>query len=124
MINVCIALPFFHTFTGFDPTSSFCDHSKLNFFYVCVKYNERDDVTNLFKELCNEPLRITDNHLNILYYPKRSSFNSIDHERMDAFNATPNSNLRSIPFLRKGLNERTKRACLQSGWFWKEGKKA
>ena len=91
----------------------------------------KDDVTNLLKELCNESLRITDNHLNILekfvlsvYYPKRSSFKSIDPERMDAFNATPNSNLQSIPFSRKGLKEHTKRACLQSSWLWKEGKKS
>ena len=69
--------------------------------------------------MCNEPLRITDNHLNILekfvlsvYYPKRSSFKSIDPERMDAFNATPNSNLQPIPFSRKGLKEHTKRGWL------------
>ena len=89
-----------------------------------MKYNEKGDITNLFKELCNEPLHITDNHLNILenfvlslHYPKRSSFKSIRHERTDVFNATPNLNLRSIPFSRKGLNEHTKRACLQSDWL-------
>ena len=94
-----------------------------------MKYNEKDDVTNLFKEFCNELLGITENHLNILekfvlsvYYPKWSSFKSIDHERMDALNATPNSNLRSIPFSRKGLKEHIKRAFLQSGWLWKESK--
>ena len=38
-----------------------------------------------------------------MYYPEQSSFKSIDHERMDTFNATPNSNLRSIPFSRKVL---------------------
>ena len=98
---------------------------------VWMKYNEKDDITNLFKELCNEPLHITDNHLNILEnfvlslpYPKRSSFKSIRHERTDVFNATPNLNLRSIPFSRKGLNEHTKRACLQSDWLWKEGDKS
>ena len=128
--DACIALPFFHAFTGCDTTLSFYNHSKLKFFDVWMKYNKKDDVTNLFKELCNEPLRITANHLNILekfvqsvYYPKRSSFKSIDHESMDAFNATPNSNLRLIPFSRKGLKEHTKRACLQSGWLWKEGEK-
>ena len=30
-----------------------------------MKYNEKDDVTNSSKELCNKPLLITDNHLNI-----------------------------------------------------------
>ena len=96
-----------------------------------MKYNEKDDVTNLFKELCNEPLRITDNYLNILekfvlpvYYPKRSSFKSIEHERMDAFNNTPNSNLQSLPCSRKGLKEHNKRVCLQNGWLWKEGEKS
>ena len=102
---VCIALPFFHALTGCDTASGFYNHSKFKFFDAWMKYNEKDDITNLFKELCNERLRITDNHLNILekfvlslYYPKRSSFKSIDHERMDDFNDTPNSDLRSIPF--------------------------
>ena len=79
--DVCMDLPFFHTFTERDTTSSFYNHSKLKLFYVCMKYNEENDGTNLFKELYNEPLPITDNHLNILekfvlsvYYPKRSSF--------------------------------------------------
>ena len=58
-----------------------------------------------------------------MHYPKRSSFKSVDHKRTDALNATPNSNLRSIPFSRKGSKEHIKRACLQSGWLWKEGKK-
>ena len=39
------------------------------------------------------------------------------------FNANPNSNLRLIPFSRNGLRKHTKRACLQSGWLWKEGEK-
>ena len=76
--DVCIALPFLHTFTGCDTTSSFYNHTKLKFFHVW-KYNEKDDVTNLFKELCNEPFHITDYHLNnsekftlSVYYPKRS----------------------------------------------------
>ena len=109
--NVCIALSFFHAFRGCDTTSSFHNHSKFKFFDFWMKCNEKDDLTNLFKELRNEPLRITDNHLNILekfvlsvYYPKRSSFKSIDH-----------ADFRSIPFSRKGLKEHTKRACLRSG---------
>ena len=104
--------------------SSFYNHSKVQFFDVWMKFNEKDDATNLFKKLCNEPLRITDIYVNILekfvlsaYYPKRSSFKSIDHEKMDAFNASPNSNLLPMPFLRKGLKEHNKRACLQSDWL-------
>ena len=132
--DACIALPFFHAFTGCDTTSTFYNHSKLTFFDVCMKYNEKDDVTNLFKESCNKPLCITVNHPNVLgkfflslYYPKRSSFKSIDHDRIDAFNATPNSNLLSIPFSRKGLKEHIceqAQACLQNGWLWKEGEKS
>ena len=96
-----------------------------------MKCNEKGDVTNLFKELYNEPFRMTDNYLNILEkfvllvnYHKRSSFKSIDHERMDAFNATPNSDLRSIPFSRRGSKEHTKQACLQSSRLWKESEKS
>ena len=42
---------------------------------------------------------------------------------MDAFNATLNSDLPSIPFSIKGLKEHIKRACLQSVWLWKEVEK-
>ena len=97
-----------------------------------MKYNEKDDVTNLPKELRNEALRITPSYqLNIfekfflsVYHPKRSSFKSIDHETMDAFNAPPNSNLRSISFSRKCLKEHTKQTCLESGSLWKEDEKS
>ena len=97
-----------------------------------MKYNEKDDVTNLPKELRNEALRITPSYqLNIfekfflsVYHPKRSSFKSIDHETMDAFNASPNSNLRSISFSRKCLKEHAKQTCLESGSLWKEDEKS
>ena len=36
-----------HAFTA----SSFYNHSKVKFFDVWMKYNEKDDVTNFFKEL-------------------------------------------------------------------------
>ena len=51
------------------------------------------------------------------------SFEGIDHERMKAFQANPNSYLRSIPPSRNGLKEHIKRSCLQSGWLWKEREK-
>ena len=85
-----------------------------------MKYNEKDDVTNLPKELRNEALRITPSYqLNIfekfflsVYHPKRSSFKSIDHETMDAFNASPNSN-----FLFEKMFKRTHQASLFRKWF-------
>ena len=55
---------FFHAFTECD-MSSFYNHNKFKFFDAWMKYNEKDDVTNSSKELCNKPLLITDNHLNI-----------------------------------------------------------
>ena len=95
-----------------------------------MKYRQKEDVTNVFKELCNEPLSVTENQLNILekfklfvYYPKQSKTECINIERMYAFNANPNSNLRLITFSRNGLREHTKRACLQNGYLWKEGEK-
>ena len=68
-------------------------------------------------------LNIIEKFVLSVYYPERSSFKSIDHKRMDAFTASLNSNLQSVPFSRKGLKEHTKRACFQSGWFCKEGEK-
>ena len=130
--DLWIAHPFCHAFNGCDRTSSFYNQFFFNnkFFDVWMKYNKKDDVTNLSKELCDELLRITDNHLNILeslscqcYYTKRSSLKCVNHERMGAFNATLNSNFQSISFSRKGLKEHIKRARLQSGWLWKEDDK-
>ena len=53
--DVWIALPFFLAFTRCGTTSSFYNLSKSKFFDVWMKYKEEDDVTNLSKELCNEP---------------------------------------------------------------------
>ena len=95
-----------------------------------MKYKDKDNITSVFKKLCNEPNCVTENHVDILekfllsvYFPKQMSFEGIDHERMKAFLANPNSNLRSIPPSRNGLKEHIKRSCLQSGWLWKEGEK-
>ena len=120
----------FHAFIGRDITSSFYNHSKLNFFDCWMKYKQKDDVTKTFKELCNEPLSISENQLDVLekfilfvYFPKQTSYECINIERMNAFIASPHSNLRLIPCSRNGLREHIKRACLQSGWLWKEGEK-
>ena len=93
-------------------------------FLMLALNSQKEDVTDVFKELCNEPLSVTENQLDILekfilfvYYPKQSKTECINIERMNAFNANPNSNLRLIPFSRNGLREHTKRACLQSGWL-------
>ena len=93
-----------------------------------MKYKDKDNITSVFNELCNEPNCVTENHVDILekfllsvYFPKQMSFEGIDHERMKAFQANPNSYLRSIPPSRNGLKEHIKRSCLQSGWLWKEG---
>ena len=40
--DICIVLPFFHASTGCDTTLSFYNLSKLKFFDVWMKYNERD----------------------------------------------------------------------------------
>ena len=75
--DICRALPFFHAFTDCDTTSSFYNHSKFKIFDAWMKYSQKEDVTNVFKELYNEPLSVTENQLDILekfipfvHYPK------------------------------------------------------
>ena len=129
--DVCKALLFFHPFTGCDTTStSFCNHSKLKFFDVWMKDKDKDNITSVFNELCNEPNCVTENHVNVLekfllsvYFPRQMPFEGLDYERMKAIQANRNSNLRSIPISRNDLKEHKKRSCLQSGWSWKKGKK-
>ena len=86
-----------------------------------MKYNEKDDVRNLFKELCNELLRIKDNRLDYskrfvlpVYYPKQSLLKSINHEKMDAFNTTSNSTPNSL-FAK--TFKRTHQATLFTKWL-------
>ena len=107
-----------------DAIHSFYNHSKPKFSDAWMKYKDKDNITSLFSELCNEPNCVIENHVDILeklllsvYFPKQMSFEGIDHNRMKAFQANPNSNLRSIPTSRNGLKERIKRSCLQSGWL-------
>ena len=54
---------------------------------------------------------------------EKNSTENINLERMNAFTATPNCNLRLLPFSKSGLLEYVKRVALQSGWLWKEGEK-
>ena len=46
---------------------------------------------------------------------------NINVDRMNAFRKNPNRDLRLISFSKPGWVEHTKRACIQSGWLWKQG---
>ena len=52
-----------------------------------MKYKDKDNITSVFKKLCNEPNCVTENHVDILekfllsvYFPKQMLFEGTDHE--------------------------------------------
>ena len=128
--DVSTALPFFHAFTCCDTVSSFYNYNKLQFFDARISYSEKKSLKTTFQELCNELTHTKENRTCALerfvifvYYPKKNSTENINLERMNAFTATPNCNLRLLPFSKSGFLEHITRAALQSGWLWKEGEK-
>ena len=85
--DVCIAFLFL-CFYGVWHNVKFLQTRSTQVFW-CLDERRR---SKFIQRMCNEPLRITDNDLNILekfvlslYYPEQSSFKSINHERMSAF---------------------------------------
>lgn len=128
--DVCKSLPFFHAFTGCDTVSSFFNHSKIKFFDAWMKYDDKLTLTQIFEVLGNEPMEVHDDQIRVLekyilsiYFPKIEITGDINIDRMNSFRKIPNGNLRLIPFCRFGLLEHTKRACIQSGWLWRQGLK-
>ena len=88
----------------------------------------KSEFTEVFTKLSDQPVDITTNQMDVIerfvaevYYPEKTTV-KLDLERKEHFMRLADPNLRCLPVSRRGLFEHTRRACLQAGWLWREGK--
>ena len=129
--KMALALPFFHSFTGCDTTSSFYYYGKCSFWdtWMDTNYKDVDTLIDVFIELGNMPASVTQHHINIItnylikvYFSKDSSATSLSlgKLRYKSFFKSPDPNLKAIIPSNQGLIEHVKRSAFQAGWLWRE----
>ena len=121
-----IALPYFHSFNGCDTFSSFFGKGKLPFWGAWMSYQD-DTLTDIFIELGNFPLCVTDGLIDTLekyvikvYYGQNSNYADINEARVISFFKPADPNLRSSIMSRSALREHAKRSATQAGWLWRD----
>ena len=123
----CEALPFFTSLTGIDAVSSFFNHGKCQFWDKWTDFVNKQALTEVFCELSEKPLLVSDEQLSILeeficyvYYTDFSKPANIDLLRMRDFEHTAHNNLRFLPPSRNGLLQHCKRAAYEAGWVQRQ----
>ena len=124
--NKSIALPYFHSFSGCDTSSSFFGKGKLTFWDAWMSYQD-DILTDTFIELGNFPLCVTDGHIDTLekyvikvYYGQNSNYAGINEARVLSFFKSADTNLRSSIMSRSALRQHAKLSAIQAGWLWRD----
>ena len=119
------ALPFFHSFTGCDTTSSFYSHGKRSFWDSWGKCADMDRLTRAFIEVGNMPKEVTDDHVDTIqrflidvYYPQEI-YTILTELRLRYYFKHPDPQLKGLIISRSGLENHVKRAAYQAGWLWK-----
>ena len=64
--KVCKGLPFFYAFTGCDTVSSFYGHSKSKFWDTWMTSKKKEESTQVFQVLSDQPTNISTEQLNII----------------------------------------------------------
>ena len=124
--SLYLGLPFFHSFTGCDSTSSFFEKSKGSFFNHWQGYDKFDEITCTFQQLCwlpsLETLTATTDALDrfvATLYVKSGSNILVNDARYQLYVHSASDNLRKLPPSRDGLKEHIKRSAFQAGWVWR-----
>ena len=122
--EVCLALPFFYCFTGCDTVSSLTGKGKCKAWDTWFNSASKDEFTDVFKELGNQPQDISSDQMDkieefirLLYAVSESSLGA---ERLNKFQKSTDDDLRKLPPSREALLQHTKRACYQAGYLWQE----
>ena len=115
----CLALPFFHAFTGCDTVSAFAGRGKKSAWDAWLAFSE---VTTAFVHLSAEP-QDTDFHMPLLerftvvLYDRTSSKITVNECRKQLF-SKKGRHMQDIPPSRAALLQHVKRAAYQSGYCW------
>ena len=122
--EVCLALPFFYCLTGCDTVSSLTGKGKCKGWDTWFNSKNKDEFTNVFKELGNQPKEITsyqmdkvEEFIRLLYAVSETSLAA---DRLKKFQKSTDDDLRKLPPSKEALLQHTKRSCYQAGYIWQE----
>ena len=115
----CVALPFFHAFTGCDTTSYFCGRGKKTAFQA---WNNYPEVTPVFISLSNPQNALTDEQLHalerfvILMYSRTSTHSRVNAACQALF--SQGRSIEAVPPTQAALEQHSRRAAYQAGHVW------
>ena len=125
--DICMALPFFHAFTGCDTASGFFGKGKSSFWDSWMSYPRKTELTNALINLSFLPNEITKHNLLVLekfliyvYHGRNHKFSDINEARITSFFVSSDPNIRGTILSRNALLQHIKRSAYQSGWLWAE----
>ena len=115
----CLALPFFHAFTGCDTVSAFAGHGKKTAWETWLAF---PDVTSVFVQLSSQPKDIDAcmpllERYTVLLYDRTSNKMTVNEARKQLF-AKKGRRMEDLPPTQAALVQHAKRAAIQSGYCW------
>ena len=121
--EICLALPFFHAFSGCDSTTSFFKIPKKRWFEIWMSSPMRDDVTTTFQQLSWLPnensvaqgIQTIARFVTYAYIKTETNLNSA---RLNIYTSSVKGDLRALPPSADALNLHVRRCCYQAGWIW------
>ena len=123
--DFCLALPFFHCFSGADATSAFYKMTKKTWLSHWSKFPLKDDLTNCFKDLSWCPsMETVTSALKVIAkfvmfsYNSRMNDDDLDEFRFQLFQRSSTNDLRNLPPSAAALVLHINRSAYQAGWVW------
>lgn len=124
-VEVCLALLFFHAFTGCDSTTSFFGLPKNKWFASWMCCPMRDDITTAFQQLSWFPKRFTiESCIPTIQRFVSYVYTKVDMElskaRLSIYQTAVMGGFRVLPPTPDALELHIiiKRSCYQAGWIW------
>ena len=121
--EICLALPFFHAFTGCDSTTSFYNLPKKKWFELWMSCPMRDDITTVFQQLSWQPKRFSIDFGNsvlnrFVSYAYMKSEMELKLARLSIYTSSFKDSFRILPPSTDALELHILRSCYQAGWIW------
>ena len=122
--SICLALPFFHAFSGCDSTSSFYRKTKISLFDYWMTYPKQEVITAAFQQLSWQPsAAVIESQFPAVEEFVAYSFGlkdqkSVDEVRFEIFRSSSAGKLRELPPSQNSLKLHVLRSAYQSGWVW------
>ena len=121
--STCLALSFFHAFTGCDSTCSFYRKTKKIWFEIWMKCPMWNKLTTAFQQLSWLPssevvkanLCVIEQFVTHVFLKKDME---LDDARYTIFSSSTSDNFREMPPSSDALEQHILRSAFQAGWVW------